>query len=142
MSRPDECTRPCTEQTRSAAHQRWRPKGLYQQQSCRSQDGRQGGPIDRIFPSGGPAGRTCYEGFSAKPSSARGRVRGVRGPETGSLMPHDWTRSECGGPLNRGIAPNAHAAVTLNFPHALSRSHHNHKHDNDTHTYQNKWIAE
>ena len=29
VSRPDECTRPCTEQTRPAAHQRWRPKGLY-----------------------------------------------------------------------------------------------------------------
>ena len=31
-------------------------------------------------------------------------------------MPHEWTRYECGGPLNRGVAPNTHAAVTLNFP--------------------------
>ena len=53
-------------------------------------------------------------------------------------------RVNAGGPLIKGIAPNAHAAVTLklNFPHALSRSHHNHKHDTDTHTYQNKWIVE
>ena len=49
---------------------------------------------------------------------------------------------ECEGPLNRGIAPNAHAAVTLNFPRAISRSHHNHMHDTDTQTYQNECTAE
>ena len=57
-------------------------------------------------------------------------------------MPYEWIKSECGGPLNRGIAPNAHAAVTLNFSHALSRSHHNHMHDTDTLTHQNEWDAE
>ena len=66
VSRPDEWSRPCTEQTCPAAHQRWRPKGLYQQQGCRRQDGRQGGPIDRLFPSGGPAGRTCCGMFLRK----------------------------------------------------------------------------
>ena len=46
------------------------------------------------------------------------------------------------GPLNWGIAPNAHTAMTLNFPSALSWSHHNHMHDTDTHTYQNECNAE
>ena len=62
----DEWSRPCTEQTRPVAHQRWRPKGLYQQQGSRRQDGGQGGPIDMLFPSGGPAGRTCCGGFLRK----------------------------------------------------------------------------
>ena len=31
-------------------------------------------------------------------------------------MPHEWIWYECGEPLNRGIAQNAHAAVTPNFP--------------------------
>ena len=57
-------------------------------------------------------------------------------------MLNERTRSECGGPLNRGIAPNAYAAMTLNFPRALLRSHHNHMHDTDTHTHQNEWDAE
>ena len=47
-----------------------------------------------------------------------------------------------GGPLNRGIAPNAHAAVTLNFPRAFSWSHHNYMHDTDTHTYKNECTAQ
>ena len=34
--------------------------------------------------------------------------------DTERNTPNTWY--ECGGPLNRGIAPNAHAAVTLNFP--------------------------
>ena len=41
--------------------------------------------------------------------------KGIRGPQTVSLMPHDWTWSECGGPLNRGIASNAHAASRWTF---------------------------
>ena len=128
-----------------AAHQRWRPKGLYQQQGCRRQAGRQGGPIDRLFPSGGPAGRTCCGRFLRK-TFRRMRTR-CGAKASGSLKQVPRCRMiepgvNAGGPLNRGIAPNAHAAVTLNFPHALSRSHHNHKHDTDIHTYQNKWIAE
>ena len=55
-----------------------------------------------------------------------------------ALLDTVWMR----GPLNRCIAPNAHAVVTLNFPHALSWSHHNHMHDTDTHTNQNECTAE
>ena len=49
---------------------------------------------------------------------------------------------DAGGPLI-GVPPqNAHAVVTLNFPHALSWSHYNHMHDTDTHTNQNEFTAE
>ena len=57
-------------------------------------------------------------------------------------MLHECIKNGCGGPRNRGIAPNAHAAVTLNFPHALYWSHHNNMHDTDTLTLQNEWNAE
>ena len=57
-------------------------------------------------------------------------------------MPNDRIGSECEGPHNRGIALNVHAAMTLNFPRALSWSHHNHMHDTDTHTHKNEWTIE
>ena len=75
----------------------------------------------QTFPSGGPAGRTRSNGLSSTFGRVRTRcgAKSIRGPWTGSLMPHEWKQCECGGPLNRGINPNAHAAVTLNFPRAL-----------------------
>ena len=57
-------------------------------------------------------------------------------------MPYECMKSECGGPLNPGIAPNEHVAMTLKFSRALSWAHHNHIHDTDTHTHQNEWYAE